>query len=77
MNNNASFHPYLRTGWGISTVALEKSLKPTLPDVNPADEVVARMRLRMRGGDRGTVIPGIAGSLSGNFAGGGNGRTRS
>ena len=48
-------HPYLRDGWALKSTVI-------LPDVNPADAVVRRMRNRMIGGTNGTVRGGMDGA---------------
>jgi len=71
----ASFHPYLRDGWGQATAALESAAKPVLADVNPADIVVARIRAKMTGDiGGGAVLRAVDGSPGGpGGAGGGAG----
>lgn len=75
MSTERTEHPYLRDGWSIRPPEL-------VPDVNPADEVVARMRKRVYGSERGNVISGLpgsdgksgsAGSAGAGGAGGGSG----
>lgn len=71
MNGDRTEHPYLRDGW---------SIRPPVPvpDVNPADEAVARMRKRVFGSERGNVISGMPGGdgksgSSGSAGAGGSG----
>lgn len=49
--NQKTEHPYLRGGWALR-------MPEPVPDVNPADEAVARLRRRMVGGSAGTVRGG-------------------
>lgn len=71
-----SVHPYLRDGWKPDAPAFQPAYKPMLPDVNPADTVVQRMRARLIGSSGGgAVLRGVGGSpgLAGIPIGGGGG----
>lgn len=72
-----SFHPYLRDGWGRAGGRDPSGAERILPDVNPADEAVARMRRKFGGNTAGelTALRGANGSdgTSGGSTGSGSG----
>lgn len=65
MSTQKTEHPYLRDGWSMR--------KSVIPDVNPADEAVARMRRRVFGSDKGNVIGAVGGASGATTANGGGG----
>jgi len=75
MTPELSIHPYLRAGWKQETPAIQPAVQPALPDVNPADVVVQRMRAKLIGAaGTGTVIRGQGtGSGTAGVASGGSG----
>ena len=63
MSTPQAVHPYLRDGWKPEVQPFQPANAPILPDVNPADTVVQRMRARLIGGTGGgAVLRGIGGT---------------
>ncbi len=80
MSTPQSVHPYLRDGWKQDAPSFQPANTPMLPDVNPADTVVQRMRAKLIGAAGGGAVlrgldgtSGQAGGAGSNGSNGGNG----
>ncbi len=67
-------HPYLpNSGWGPQARADIPKNAPQLPDVNPTNDVVARLEERFGGNGAGGLFGGAAAGVNGDAGGGGGG----
>jgi hypothetical protein len=75
MTTPQAVHPYLRDGWDQGKKPFEPRTTPIVPDVNPADTVVQRMRAKLIGAaGGGAVLRGLDGTSgqAGGMGGGGS-----
>jgi hypothetical protein len=77
MSTPQAVHPYLRDGWDQNKKPFEPRTAPIVPDVNPADTVVQRMRAKLIGAAGGGAVlrglDGTSGQAGGAGGSGGNG----